>query len=184
MLQALAIRVSINDGISFLNLEHWYCSPTFGRLGGFCRQRKKPIATRRRKLRDEEKVITSAYSMCFKCGRISRIKTLLWGMKGLCTKEFISLPMAFLFRGDYALNQLQVRFDSVRLEVSDYYIMVLNREIPGPALSVAVLVFHIPDSRFRSSVPCSHPVQQRYSCHDLLCFPNRAWGSDAWGRHR
>lgn len=39
MLQALAIRVSINDGISFLNLEHWYCSPTFGRLAGFCNNR-------------------------------------------------------------------------------------------------------------------------------------------------
>ena len=38
----------------------------------------------------------------------------------------ISLPMAFLFRGDYALNQLQVRFDSVRLKVSDYYIMVFK----------------------------------------------------------
>ena len=38
----------------------------------------------------------------------------------------ISLPMAFLFRGDYALNQLQVRFDSVRLKVSDYYIMAFK----------------------------------------------------------
>ena len=34
--------------------------------------------------------------------------------------------MAFLFRGDYALNQLQVRFDSVRLKVSDYYIMAFK----------------------------------------------------------
>lgn len=38
----------------------------------------------------------------------------------------ISLPMAFIFRGDYAVNQLRVQSDSVRLKVNDYYVMAFN----------------------------------------------------------
>ena len=41
-------------------------------------------------------------------------------------RVYISLPMAFLFRGDYAVNQLRVQSDSVRLKVNDYYIMAFK----------------------------------------------------------
>ena len=38
----------------------------------------------------------------------------------------ISLPMAFIFRGDYAVNQLRVKLDCVRVKVNDYYVMAFN----------------------------------------------------------